>query len=613
MKKSAIITLLFCLSAAIASAQGDVQVKIGGYVGQRIDDCIEHRVTAQDVDHLVEPFRHREEGRYWQSEFWGKWVQGAIGSYRYNQDPELYRIIAESVDAMIATQTEDGYIGNYHPDKQLQRWDIWGRKYTTLGMIAWYDLTGEKKALDAACKVIDHLMTQVGPGLKDISKTAIYRGMPSSSVLEPVVYLYNRTGDKRYLDFAEYIAGQFETPDGAKLISRADVPVAERFPHPEKWWSEENGMKAYEMMSCYEGILELYKVTKNPVYLHAVERTVAHIIEEEINIAGSGSSFECWYYGAARQTLPTYHTMETCVTFTWMQLCNRMLEFTGSPLYADQIEKTMYNALLASMKDDGTQIAKYSPLEGYRTEGEEQCKMHINCCNANGPRAFAMIPQFAYKVTDKNLKINYYGESSAEFSLGRNAVSVTQETEYPKTGDITIGINPKKAAEFTVSLRIPSWSEKVKVSVNGEEVAGIMAGSYLDINRKWNKGDRIEICLDMRAKVVEQNNCQAIVRGPIVMARDTRFNDGFIDETSIIQSAGGYVELTPVESPDFAWMTFTAPMVMGTDLEAKEGPRNIHFCDFASAGNSWDRAVRYKVWLPKTLNVMNVKYETYNQ
>ena len=95
-------------------------------------------------------------------------------------------------------------------------------------------------------------------------------------------------------------------------------------------------------MSCYEGLLELYKVTKNPLYLSVVEKTMNHIINEEINVAGSGSAFECWYGGKALQTYPTYHTMETCVMFTWMQICDRMLGLTGNSLYADQIEKAMY-------------------------------------------------------------------------------------------------------------------------------------------------------------------------------------------------------------------------------------------------------------------------------
>ena len=68
-----------CSTAGMAQVGNDSpvkQVKISGYVGTRITDCIEHRVKAQDVDHLVEPFRHQNEKSRWQSEFWGKWIQG---------------------------------------------------------------------------------------------------------------------------------------------------------------------------------------------------------------------------------------------------------------------------------------------------------------------------------------------------------------------------------------------------------------------------------------------------------------------------------------------------------------------------------------------------------
>ena len=608
-----------CSTAGMAQVGNDSpvkQVKISGYVGTRITDCIEHRVKAQDVDHLVEPFRHQNEKSRWQSEFWGKWIQGAIASYRYNRDPELYQIIKDAAESLMATQLPNGYIGNYAPEYQLQQWDVWGRKYTSLGLIAWYDLSGDKKALEAACRVVDHLMTQVGPGKVDIVSTGNYIGMPSSSVLEPVMYLYNRTKEKRYLDFAKYIVGQWETPGGPQLISKAiaDVPVANRFPHPKTWFSRENGQKAYEMMSCYEGLLELYKVTGNPLYISVVEKTVGHIVREEINVAGSGSAFECWYGGKERQTQPTYHTMETCVTFTWMQLCNRLLQMTGNSLYADYMETAIYNALMASLKADASQIAKYSPLEGWRHEGEEQCGMHINCCNANGPRAFAMIPQFAYQVQDDCVRVNFYAPSEAELVLpGKKPVRLKQTTDYPQTDQIEIEVDPAKETAFTIALRIPAWSKIAVVSVNGQPQDGVLQGAYLPVNRKWKKGDRITVKLDLRARLVERNQAQAIVRGPVVLARDSRFGDGFVDEASVVVSKDGYVELTPVKAPGFAWLAFTAPMVLGTDLESNRAPKQIHFCDFASAGNTWDKTQRYRVWLPKTLNVMHSPYRPYNQ
>ena len=595
-------------------------VKVGGYGGGRIDDCFRHRVKEQDVDEIVEPFRHRIESWKWNSEFWGKWTLGAIGAYRYTGDAELYAKIAKSVDEIIETQTPDGYIGNYPPENQLKEWDIWGRKYTMLGLLSWYELTGERKALDAAAGVADHLLSQVGPGKTNIVLTGGYRGMPSSSVLEPIMSLYNKTGEQRYLDFAKYIVTQWETPEGPQLISKADVPVALRFPHPARWFNYANGQKAYEMMSCYEGLLEFYKVTGNNVDYDAVLVAYSHILAEEINIAGSGSAVECWYGGKSLQTVPTYHTMETCVGFTWMQFCSRLLAITGDSRFADNIERTFYNAILGSLKDDGCQIAKYTPLEGWRVEGERQCGLNINCCNANGPRAFAMIPSLSY-VADKDcLTINFYGESEAEISLGkRNRMKVVQTGNYPAGGDISIEIAPDKAADFPVALRLPEWSRRSSARViSGADTLSVKldeltVGEYAKISRRWKKGDRIELGLDMTARVVEQNMHYAITRGPLVLARDSRFGDGFVDEGVVIKAAeDGSVELTPAGNGGFAWMAFTVPMVAGTDLENNGKPRQIHLCDFASAGNTWDKSVRYRVWLPKTLNVMKGEYRAYN-
>jgi len=592
-------------------------IKIEGYLGQKMDLVIKGRIKAQDVDHLIEPFRHKEETSLWQSEFWGKWIQSAIAAYDYNRDPELPGIIKNAVSGLLQTQMPNGYIGNYSDAAALRHWDIWGRKYTLLGLIAYYDLTGDRNALNSAKRVADHLMTQVGQDKANIVKTGNYRGMPSSSVLEPVVYLYRRTGDSRYLDFAKYIVNQWETTDGPKLVSSAlsGIPVSQRFQHPASWWSYENGQKAYEMMSCYDGLLELYRVTGEPSYIKAVEMAVKNIISEEINIAGSGSAFECWYNGVKYQTEPTYHTMETCVTMTWMKLCHNLLRITGNPLYADEIEKSMYNALMASMKYDGSQIAKYSPLGGIRHAGEEQCGMHINCCNANGPRAFMMIPAFAVMRSGNDIYINVYGRNSTTIPMNpKNNVIVSQTGSYPVDEITEINIDPVKAESFTIGLRIPKWSANTVISVNGTEISDIEPGTYKKISRVWIKGDKIAIRFDLSGRVVTSNGYQAIIRGPVVLARDARFIDGFIYEPAVIsKDKEGRVNLKSSENkPENIWMSFTAPLVLGTDLEGDfRNPKEINFCDFASAGNTWGEDSRYRVWIPQTLNVMKTDYKAY--
>ena len=590
-------------------------IKIAGYLGERIHACVEGRVKSQDVHYLVQPFYNKTETRLWQSEFLGKWLLGAVLSYRYTQASALFDSIQSGVNGLLGSQLPDGYIGNYSGEAQLNHWDIWGRKYSMLGLLTYYDLTGDKKVLDAVKRAADHLMKQVGPGKTNIVATGNYFGMASSSVLEPIVFLYRRTGDARYLDFAKYIVAQWETDAGPCLLSKAGTPVAERFPHPltmqQPWFGPKNGQKAYEMMSCYEGLLELYQVTNDPLFLSAVEKTARSIIDTEINIAGSGSACECWYHGKSLQTRPALYTMETCVTVTWMKLCQKLLCLTGNPLYADQIEVTAYNALTAAMKNDGSQIATYSPLEGQRGPGPGQCGMNINCCNSNGPRGFALLPQVAVMQAEREIFVNLYTDLEATVILDKKTkVNLIQQTSYPAEGNITISIDLAKPEMFAISLRIPAWSKENNASVNGENLAGFVPGTYYKINRTWKKGDVITLNLDVRARVVKENGYAALMKGPVALARDSRFDDGFVDETAQIVEKDGYVELTPSDNkPSDVWMAFTAPLTLGTGLD--NNSRQIHFCDFASAGNTWQTGIRYKVWIPETLIVTRTEYKPY--
>lgn len=597
-------------AAAKKVARSEVtQVSMQGYVGQRYADCINRRVKPENTDTLISVFRLQDEhDGLWGSEFWGKWVQGAIGMYHFTHDPELKEIIQHAEDGLMACQLKNGYIGDYDAEHQLSGWDVWGRKYTLLGLIKWYRETGDKNALRAATRLLDYTMRQTGPGKKSIIECGAYMGMPPSSILEPTMFMYQITGQQRYLDFANYIAEELDRPGGPQLIAHADVPVAQRVPLKpgDQWYGNRNGQKAYEMMSCYVGLLELFRETGDPALLHSAETTWQHIVDEEINICGSGASHECWYGGKALQTRVSALTMETCVTFTWMQFCERLLEFTGDQKYADQIERTMYNALMASMKGDGSQIVKYTPLEGYRQEGEHQCHIPINCCNANGPRAFAMIPRVMYRLPSADrVDVNLFIPSEASIKMGGQTITLSQQTRYPMDGNVQISISPEHEATFTLGVRIPGWSRKNSVEVNGEKVQGVQAGQYCLINRTWKPGDKVTLSTDMQARLVEMNDMQAIERGPIVLARDTRFHDGYVDEACLIPTHdGNIVDLEPITAPQGIWMAFRLKMPRGaynTDVFL------TNFCDFASAGNTWDKAERYRVWFPKINDPSKIK------
>lgn len=584
------------------------QAQMNGFIGEKLDASYQNRILVQDVDRLVSPFQHRTETSCWQTEFWGKWITSAVLAYRYHPEPQLKGILDKAVTDLIATQTSDGYIGNYADSSRLEGWDIWGRKYCMLGLLAYYDLTKDEKVLSAVRKLADNLIKELKEHKALIIEKGSHRGMAASSVLEPVCLLYARTGDKRYLDFAEEIVRQWKLPEGPQLISRADMDVSKRFPKPEDWFGKDQGQKAYEMMSCYEGLLELYRLTGNEKYKTAVEKTWKSIREQEINIVGSGASMECWFGGKELQTQPLMHYQETCVTVTWLKLNQQLLRLTGDAKYADAIERTYYNALLGSMKPDGSDWSKYTPLSGQRMEGSGQCGMGLNCCEANGPRGLFTMPFTAVMTAKDGLQVNFYVDGTYTLKTpGKQTITVTLQTDYPVSGKILIKMSTPRPEKMAVHVRIPEWSRQSSLSVNGQTVDTIVPGQYAGIQQKWNSGDVIELELDMRGRIEHIGKVpeyRAIVRGPVVLARDARLQWPAVD--AIIKPVAGKDGYIPLElvgkNQQGIWMQFRAFCIPESYKEESPKPLPVVFCDYASAGNTYDERSFYRVWLPQLID-----------
>lgn len=582
------------------------EVHFTGYLADKLSGSINNRILAQDVDRLIEPFKpeHRTETHLWQNEFWGKWFTSAVLAYKYHPDAGLKAVLDHAVTGLLATQTSDGYIGNYAEAHRLEEWDIWGRKYCMLGLLAYYDLTKDKKSLTGASRIFDNLINDLHKKDGIIVTKGNYRGMAASSVLEPVCQLYTRTGDKKFLDFALEIVRQWETPEGPHLISKANVNVADRFPKPKNWYSPEQGQKAYEMMSCYEGLLELYRITGNETYKKAVEDCWANIKKTEIDIVGSGASTEMWFGGKAIENTPINHFQETCVTVTWLKLTEQLLRLTGEAKYADEAEKTYYNALLGSMSHNGASWAKYTPLNGQRLPGSEQCGMGLNCCEASGPRGLFAIPMHFVMERQEGLQINYFADGTYKLKTPKGqAINLVEHTTYPKSGVIEMTVDLQKPEDMVINVRIPAWSKITKLTINNA-VIDVQSGQYAQLKRNWKTGDKISLTLDMRGRVVETGTSirsATIVRGPIVLARDTRFEGAsIIAVLKPVADKNGYINLTEVPDQANEGMLYKANFIPESYTESAKGPVAITLCDYASAGNNNENSF-FEVWWPQLL------------
>ena len=554
MNGLAILAALVCLHPGeTPSVRGRVQVSdVGGWVGERMAACYEKAVKGTDVREIVDIYKTRDAERDWKTEFWGKWMHSAPVLAAYYGDAAFQRRIAAAADEVVATQTPDGYIGNYPSARQCPTdgdgWDVWGRKYTLLGLLHQYDATHDRKLLDAGLRMVDHLATQAGPGKKDLYRIGNYRGMPSLSILEPVMWLYNRTGEKRCLDFAAYIVDRME--QGAGLLSKCNVDVAVRFPKPKKHWHWENGAKAYEMMSCYQGLIEYARATGRRDIVDAAVAAGENIFTNEITVCGSGASYECWHYGRRKQTEDAGDRQEGCVTVTWMRLCEALWRETGDAKWADRFERAFYNAYLGCMSPDGSFFAKYTPLEGVRTRGDPQCGLKANCCTANGPRGFVEFLNFMAAAQGDVLTLNLYAPAKVGFDLACGSGALKVDTAWPERDEVRLTLLADRPLRFTVRLRLP-----------GE-------GRYREIVRDWQPGQTHVEKLPLVQRTVEQDGFRAYLRGPVVFAQDRRAEGG---------------------QADFARQTLAVRLT--TD------ENEVRLADYASAGNTWDDKSRFRVWI----------------
>ncbi len=497
-------------------------VRLFGLLGERYDASLANRLLRADEAELLGGFRHRPGSQAWIGEHVGKWLHAATLTAANRPEPLLRAKIDRVVEGLLATQQPDGYLGTYLPEKRWglypdADWDVWVHKYCLIGLLSDYQFNQRKESLEAARRIGDLLVATFGPGKRSLLAAGTHMGMASTSVLEPIVLLYRATGEQRYLDFAKYIVSTWEEPEGPHILSTL---------LQGKGVNQVANGKAYEMLSNLCGLCELYRVTGEPDYLKAVLNAWEDIVAKRLYITGSGSVGEVWRDDGYFPVHESAHICEVCVTTTWIQLNIHLLRLTGEPRFADQIERTVYNHLLASQTPAGDDWCYYTPLAD-----RKHYTGTITCCRSSGPRAIALLPSCVYATQGDGVNVNLFTPSQALIPLpGGRTIKIQQQTDYPRDGVIEFIVTPEgDPQKFNLNLRVPKWAQRPKIEVNGEEQSQPPApGSYARIERTWNAGDHVTYRLGRNLSVVVDAVANpgrfAVMYGPLVLAADEGHN-----------------------------------------------------------------------------------------
>ena len=433
---------------------------------------------------FVDLFRSQPDGlKGWRGEYWGKMMRGAALVYEYTQDPHLYEILTESVRDLLTVAEPDGRVSSYTRENEFNGWDIWGRKYVLLGCQYYMEICKDeqlkKEILTFICGCADYIIDHIGgegqPSVTEASQA--WYGVNSSSVLEPMVWLYKLTKEQKYLDFAAYIIEE----GGARGINIFELA------YENKLLPYQYGVsKAYEQTSCFEGLLEYYKITGIEKYKTAVINYAQAVLDSEVSIIGScGVTHELFDHTKTRQTHRHDDVMqETCVTVTWMKFCSRVWALTKDPAFADAMEISFYNAYVGALNTEhkecsavASDLARrnvtdfqstYMPLDSFSplTPGKRGKKVgglqnlpdgsYYGCCASIGAAGVGIFLKTVATTDEEGIVLNFFEEGEVTLDYKGIAVTLNLETRYPADGKVNIRVQAARPIDFTLKYATPA-------------------------------------------------------------------------------------------------------------------------------------------------------------
>lgn len=480
------------------------KVKVGGEIGRRLDVTATNNVLRLDVDGVFLASFEKKNDPHNHYVALGKLIDAVVKLSCYTRNPSLISLKEHLIRRIIEWQEADGYIGNMIPASRMgQVWDIHELNYIVWGLLTDYKLFGEQRSLVAARKAADYILNHWSKIPADWEKTTRIAAFVSVTGLDrTMLALYGVTGDRRYLGFELNQRG-LENWDPGIVIGRR--PLVEGH--------------TYAYLAACLAQLELYRIKPEEKLLGPTMKALEFLTAKEgMTITGGVGQAEIW---TDDQDGGRDHA-ETCSTAYQIRVYESLLRLQGDARYGDLMERTLFNTLFGAQSPDGRQIRYFTPFEGERVYN----RADDVCCPGNYRRIIAELPTMVYYRAGKGVAINLYSAYNATLAMeGGLSIAVQQETDYPNSGHVLIRVDPSQPASFPLKLRIPSWSKRATISVNGKpSETACVAGTFAVIERRWNTGDQVVLDMPMEWRLVQGRQRQAgraaVMRGPLVFCLD---------------------------------------------------------------------------------------------
>jgi hypothetical protein len=488
-----------------------------------------------------------------------KTLEGAAYILQTYPDKKLEAYCDSVIDIIGKAQEPDGYLytartqnpANPHHWAGDRRWvkeedlshELYNLGHMIEGAVAYWQATGKRKFLDIACRYADVACKEVGPNPGQMCV------VPGHQIAEmAMARLYLATGKKQYLDFAKFLLDYRGKTTIKTEYSQSHKPVIDQ---------DEAVGHAVRAAYMYAGMADVAALTGDKNYIKAIDDIWWNIVEKKLYVTGGiGATNNGEAFGKNYELPNMSAYCETCAAIGNVYVNYRLFLLHGLSKYYDVLERTLYNGLISGVSLQGDGFFYPNPLESMG-QHQRQAWFGCACCPSNICRFIPSLPGYVYAVKDNNIYVNLFLSNKSTLNVGKKKVELSQQTNYPWDGDITINVDKTNAGIFTMKIRIPGWVKgsvvpapsqlynytdgkrlNYTVTVNGEIVNSKSPNSkleddgYLNITRKWKKGDKIQLHFDMEPRTIRANHkveadrgMVAIERGPLVYCAEHPDND----------------------------------------------------------------------------------------
>jgi uncharacterized protein len=487
-----------------------------------------------------------------------KWIEAAAYSLMTHPDEHLEKLVDTVIETMVTTQqSPDGYMDFVFP-KPEDRWinlmnghPLYRAGHLLEAGVAYYQATGKRRLLDASCRFADLMDSVFGP---EEGKKHICDGHPEIELA--LVKLYRATGEQRYLRLAKYfidergrdpqVYAKEAAARGVDMVKfRANVDYRNDYwvaqsPVREQTTAEGHAVRAAYLFS---GMADVGRESGDKTLFDACERIWKNVTERRMYITGGIGSGHVGERFTTDYDLPNETAYcETCASAAMMFWAHRMLQFEGNGIYADTLERVLYNGFISGVSQDGKAFFYLNPLAVHPEEFSHskqaqyftttrQKTFSTPCCPPNLTRTLASLGKYIYSQGDDSLYVHLYVQGKGAIEMGGSKVILEQKTDYPWDETVNIKVQPEKPSAFRLALRIPEWCHGATARVNGKEQPLALQKGYLVIDRKWSAQDQVTLTLPMPVERVLANpavqadrGMVALQRGPIVYCVEEKDN-----------------------------------------------------------------------------------------